>query len=183
MEDYAINTFEDLYAGLACLEEKGIRDWHTERESKDVFVIDGGKSGRICVRSRKGRVHFEFWCKREMIYEDSFSCKEAYEVCLEAVQEWKVRLPNKWISVEKPDIFLPPALKRFLRIAGCIAGILLVSVCAFLLFAIWIHYDKVTPFYVYLSLTFSFGVPLLGGIALIILSVRKKGKGTHITEK
>lgn len=154
MEDYEINTFEDLYAGLACLEEKGIRGWHTERESE-----------------------------REIIYEDSFPCKEAYEVCLEAVQEWKVLPPSKWSRVEKPDIFLSPALEKFLRIAGCTVGILLVSACVFLLFAVWINYDEITPFYVYLSLTVSFGVPLLGGIVLIILSVRKKGKGTHIMEK
>lgn len=178
-----INTFEDLYAQLICLEEKGIKGWHTDREDNDTFTIDGGESGRICVHNRKGGVRFEFLSEDQTIYKDSFSYKEAYEVCLNAILEWKVLPPSLWASGGKPDGSMPPALKMFLRIVGCTGGTFLVLVSAFMLFAIWFRYDRGTPFHVYLSLTFSFGVILLGGIGLILLSVRKKGRWANITEK
>lgn len=55
MDHYTINTFEELYIWLSCPEEKGIKGWHADRESNDMFTLDGGRSGRICIRDQKGQ--------------------------------------------------------------------------------------------------------------------------------
>ncbi len=178
-----INSFEALYAGLFCLEEKGIKGWHTNRESNDAFTLDGGLSGRICIRDRKDGVRFEFLSGNETVMRDYVSYEEAYGVCLKAMLEWKVLPADQWNRGAMPDWSIPPALKMFLKIVGCISGAVLVFGSAFLLFAVWFCYDTKTPYYVYVSLTISFGVTLLGGAALIFLSVRKKGRRMNITEK
>lgn len=183
MDYNEINTFEELYIWLSCPEEKGIKGWHTDRESNDMFTLDGGRSGRICIRDQKDGVCFEFLSGNETVMRDHFSYAEAYGVCLKAMSEWKVLPADQWSRGAVPDWSIFSALKMFLRIVGCISGAILVLGSAFLLFAIWISYEAETPYYVYVSLTLSFGVTLLGGAALIFLSLRKKGRRMNITEK
>ncbi len=86
-------------------------------------------------------------------------------------QHWQTipKLSDKWIK-----------RKRFF---SCVTGVILILISSFLLFAVWVSRtdDRKTPLYVYLALTFSFGLLILCGIWLI-LSTKKYDTGISMVE-
>ena len=104
MDYYEINTFDELYKWLSCLEENGIKEWHADRESNDMFTLDGGRSGHICICDQKGGVCFEFLSGNETVMRDHFSYAEAYGVCQKAMSEWKRQIIKQKLR-SSPEFF------------------------------------------------------------------------------
>ncbi len=182
-----IHSFEKLYAFLAeALYHAGYGDTVKRHENR-LFIIELELHYALRIHEAKrkdGRsVCLEILCHNRQIKQFHFHYADAYSF----VMEKAVKCRRQTIKeLEKRRI-------RKKRLLSCAAGAVLIPIPALLIFAVWLSRssDFTTPLYVYLALTFAFGLLILCGIGIIwhafYSTSDKKGSGrrhaeTNITE-
>lgn len=182
-----IHSFEKLYAFLVeALYHAGYGDTVRRHDSRLFIVeLEARYALRVYETERKdGRnVCLEALCHDRRLKQFHFDYAEAYSYVLEKAVKYRRQTIKELKSRRMKK-------KRFF---SCAAGAVLILLPALLIFAVWLSRssDSATPFYVYLALTFAFGLLILCGIGMIWSAFRnppdRTGSGkrpaeTDITE-
>lgn len=175
-----IHSFAELYTLLAeALYHAGYENTVKRHDSRLLIVeLEAHYALRIYEKARKDGlcVHLEVLCRDRRLKQFHLNYAEAYSYVMEKAVKYRRQTIK---TLESRRI-------RKKRLLSCAAGAVLIPIPALLIFAVWLSRssDFTTPLYVYLALTFTFGLLILCGIGIIWSAFRSpsdradSGKGS-----